>query len=92
MKLISAVEMARCCGLHLLTEAVSNVLNHSMNLFKYDRVEVECAELTMELQESVPNYKNKTIEEWVEENSLEWYYETEQDKEFDCPKLRPKST
>lgn len=50
MKLKEACELAECCGLETIKEAVLNVEIHATSLFSYDEIDRELDELYKELE------------------------------------------
>lgn len=84
-----ALRMGRACGLTTLGECFENVRLHSMNLFEYSKIGNELKELIDEMQKYnlKPTYE---IQKVVDKLGFEWYYETEEDRKYDAPKLREK--
>lgn len=52
MKLQTAVELAKECGLKTYGEAIMNVRHHAMNIFTYSEIGTELKELHDEFNES----------------------------------------
>ena len=51
MKLKSALDIAKDCGLHTVGEALLNIEIHALNIFNYSKLEDEIKELHLELKE-----------------------------------------
>lgn len=89
MKLLEAIRIGKACGLITVGECFENVRLHSTNLFNYNKIGDELSELVDELIEN--NLKpTEKIDKVVDKLGLEWYYETNEDKKYDVPKLREK--
>ena len=89
MKLLEAIRIGKACGLTTLGECFENIRLHSTNLFSYNKIGDELSELVDELIEK--NLKpTEKIEKVVDKLGLEWYYETNEDRENNAPKLREK--
>ena len=49
MKLISAVDIAKACGLRTIKDAFANIDIHCMSIFAYTRIEEELIELKCDI-------------------------------------------
>jgi len=85
----SAITIGKGCGLKTVGECFENIRCHSMSLFKYSEISNELQELVDEIEKY--NLKpTQEIDKVVDSLGLEWYYDTEEDRKYNAPKLRRK--